>query len=301
MKFKRSKALPENSLEEEIIKKGKKDKQTKLYGTYIFRVFAEESSEYNKFTSKELSQKILEKFNTYIELSTIQSYIKLLKKQNNPKLLGDKREGYYFSKENGPIYISEENRLFDEDIVLLVDTIRRLGNYPTEEIEKIKNKLIEQCYETSTQDYLLGREVFNKNNDSNVKKHAYFISQLPKILEEKRPILYNRKVEMSNIEVKHSKFNIYAAIPSGGSYILVGCRPGQNRAFVLFSYSLEDIKVLYNETFEKEKLHIYPGVFFDEDKMSILKRENKDDFIFHTHKEKLEMIKKLKSKKSQNK
>ena len=38
-------------------------------------------------------------------------------------------------------------------------------------------------------------------------------------------------------------------------------------------------------------------MFFDEDKMSILKRENKDDFIFHTMQEKLEMIKHSKVRK----
>lgn len=298
MKFKRSKAIAENTFEEEIIKKGKKDKQTKLYGTYIFRIFAEESSEYNKFTSKQLSQKILEKFETYIELSTLQSYIKLLKEQDSPKLLGDSKGGYYFSKENGPIYISEENRLFDEDIVLLVDTIRTLKNYPSDEIERIKNSLIEQCCETITQEYLLGKDIVNSRNDSESKKHAYFIAQLPKIIEEQRPILFKAQVKNSNFEVKYIKFHIYAAIPSGSTYILVGCRPGQDRAVFIYSSSIKDFKVLYDETFNKEKLHLYPSVLIGENKIAILKKENKDDFIFHTHKERLEMIEKLKNKKN---
>lgn len=292
MRFEGNTAIPETHQEEELIVKGKKNKEVKLYSAYIYRVLLEESSVSNTFKVKELCKRILERFEVYIEISTIQDYIKSINSMKGLSIQGNPYNGYYLENQDGDIYLPFEYVLDDTELNMLIQNIKRSKNASIGAKKAIINKLKHLASDNL-------KELLNRNGHI-VKdvKHNHlkdlFAEDMIEVIAEQRPIMLQLKEPTGKKELAYIEFHTYAVLPYTDSYVLVGrFKDGKIARFISFG-SIKDYRVIENQKFTKVKVPIkYSAIFISDECLEILKTDHPNDFIFPTQQEILEAKRKL--------
>lgn len=284
MRFEGNIAIPENFEEEELIVKGKKNKEVKLYSAYIYKVLLEESSINNTFKVKELCKRILERFKVYIEISTIQDYIKSINIMEDVKLQGDPYYGYYMENQNGDMYVPFDFILDDTEINILIQILKnsRIATVGAKRniIEKLK------YYGSENLNYILEKNKHIVRDDKHNHLKDLFAEDMIEVMAEQRPIMIQLKEPKGIKELKYIEFHTYAVLPYTDSYVLVGrVKDGKIARFIAFG-TIKNYRVIENQKFTKVKVPIKLSTFFtSEGNLEILKNDHPNDFIFPTQQE----------------
>lgn len=284
MKFEGNIAIPENYEEEELIVKGKKNKEVKLYSAYIYRVLLEESSINNTFKVKELCKRILERFKVYIEISTIQDYIKSINIMEDVKLQGDPYNGYYMENQNGDVYLPFDYVLDDVEINILIQTIKTSRNASLGAKKGIIDKL--KYLASDNLKYVLNKNAHIVKDVKYNNLKDLFAEDMIEVMAEQRPIMIQFKEPKGMKKLKYIEFHTYAILPYTNSYVLVGrVKDGKIARFIAFG-EIKDYRVIENQKFTKVKVPIKLSTLFtSEGNLEILKADHPNDFIFPTQQE----------------
>ena len=106
------------------------------------------------------------------------------------------------------------------------------------------------------------------------------------IINQRRPIMLQRKHHNGKVDLNYRRFNIYAFIPFQNTYCIVGAPNGGKVANFLTLNQINKYYVLEDETFEKTPLTIRMSTIFTTDEvLETLKVEHPNDFIFPTKEE----------------
>lgn len=284
MRFEGNTAIPETQQEEELIVKGKKNKEVKLYSAYIYRVLLEESSVSNTFKVKELCKRILERFEVYIEISTIQDYIKSINSMKGLSIQGNPYNGYYLENQNGDVYLPFDYVLYDVEINILIQTIKASRNASLGAKKGIIDKL--KYLASDNLKYVLNKNAHIVKDVKYNNLKDLFAEDMIQVITEQRPIMLQLKEPKGTKELKYIEFHTYAVLPYKDSYLLVGrVKDGKIARFVSFE-SIKNYKVIENQKFTKVKVLIKLSmVFTTEENLEILKTDHPNDFIFPTQQE----------------
>ena len=285
----KNKIIPDTLEDEELLSLGKANKQIKFYSAYIYRTLLEEASQDNPLKVKDICLKIIEKFNVYIDITTIQDHIKDIRENNvmpDIEILGKPHSGYYIKSMDNSLFLSEDDRLEDYQIHYLVNIIRGSSKLIAKEKNLLINKLSSMCLDEDTQEYLLDKSIFNKNVDTHTARISSRLHyDLPEIISKQLVIEITEKSMMEGLQpLKPRKFYTYAILPRGESFILIGSYSLTGMARFVFINRIKDYRIL-DETFKKEKLVLKLSVFLSDEGIQILQKENKNDFIFPTESE----------------
>lgn len=279
MRFEGNTAIPETQQEEELIVKGKKNKEVKLYSAYIYRVLLEESSVSNTFKVKELCKRILERFKVYIEISTIQDYIKSIDTMNGLSIQGNPYNGYYLENQNGDMYVPFEYLLDDTEINMLIQTIKHSRIPSVGSKKSIINKL--KYFASDSLKQLLSKQKHITKEEKHNHLKDLFSEDMIDVVTEQRPIMLQLKKEH-----KYLEFHTYAVLSHLDTYILVGRYKDAKIARFISLGTIEDYRVIESKRFTKVKVPIKYSTFFTSDEcLEILKSDCPNDFIFPTQSE----------------
>ena len=293
MRFEGNTAIPETQQEDELIVKGKKNKEVKLYSAYIYRVLLEESSASNTFKVKELCKKLLERFEVYIEISTIQDYIKSINSMRGLSIQWNPYNGYYLENQNGDVYLPFDYVLNDVEINILIQTIKASRNASLGAKKGIIDKL--KYLASDNLKYVLNKNAHIVKDVKYNNLKDLFAEDMIQVITEQRPIMLQLKEPKGTKELKYIEFHTYAVLAYKDSYLLVGrVKDGKIARFVLFE-NIKNYRVIENQKFKKVKVPIKLSmVFTTEENLEILKTDHPNDFIFPTQQELL-LYKKLHS------
>lgn len=294
MHFNLNNIIPDTEEDKTILTKGKTNKLTKFYSAYIYSIFLEHSCHDEPLTTKSICLKIIKKFKTYIDITTIQSYIKEMKTNNalpDIEIIGNPNNGYYLKSKTEALYLNEEDRLDDYQIHHLINKVINSRNLSYGEKSSIIYKLSSMCIDQDTKEFLQERKPLKKTkNTQNARLIARLYDDLPYIIKNNLVIEIKHNIispnKKSNEKFILKKFYIYTAIPLDESFLILGTYDiTQGNSTFLHLLRFDDYKIL-QETFEKIPLKLkFPSLFLTNEIIEILKKENPNDFIFPTDKE----------------
>ena len=130
-------------VDKDIVISGKKGKPSQLYSLYIFRVLTEDADSSYPLKCTEIIDRIAERFNVVIDLSTIQRYINNFKQSLTDYVLeGDAYDGYYLRPtEDAAIVIPAYARIDTTEVNVLVQMVRSVDYLNEDEKKNIINFL----------------------------------------------------------------------------------------------------------------------------------------------------------------
>ena len=270
MVFEKNKPIAETTEEEEILSQtGKKDKNVRMYGFYIYSILLKESNENRRFTCKKLAQRVLDRYKIKICLSTIQNTINNLQQSGScDELCGDAYHGYYF--EDNDKYIPNELALDDIEINMIGQAIHNATIIPFSAKKSIVNKL-----------KIMGSEdlkTFFDNNLSIPKEekqnglYNLFAEDMIKVMNEHRPIILKLKNQDRTFE-----FNTYNVLSNDKTYKLVGAEKDSDRAKIINFNQIEFYEIREKKTFWKKQIKV--DNTFDESTLIELKTMSPGIFI----------------------
>lgn len=287
MHFDGNKIIPDTFEDEEILSVGKSNKKVKFYSAYIYRTLLEESNQDNPLKVKDICLKIIEKFNVYIDITTIQDHIKDIKENNvmpDIEILGKPHIGYYIKPMDNSLYLSEDDRLEDYQIHYLVNIVRGSTNLDADKKNTLIEKLSLMCLNKDAKDFLLDKSILNKETDKHTAiVNARLYDELPEIISKQLVIEITEKTMNTDLNLQPTRFYTYAMLPKGESFKLIGYSSLTGNTRVILPHRICDYKVL-DETFEKTKLNLRTSLFITSEDIKLLQKENRNDFIFPTKK-----------------
>lgn len=278
--------IVENVYDDQDTPKGKKDRFTKFYSIYVYKVLTEDASKDEPLKVLDILEIIKEKFKVILSKDTIQEYIRLFKIHLLPNytLEGNPYDGYYLTSDNEDILVPGEFRLDDIEINILIQMLRksRLAS------DGAKKNIIEKLsYSAGSElkEFLNKHSYFSKDINFNIQKNL-FAEDMIEIINQRRPIMLQRKLSNGKVNSTFRRFNIYAFIPFQDTYCIVGAPNCGNVANFLTLNQINKYYVLEDETFDKTPLHIRMSTMFTTDEvLETLKTEHPNDFIFPTKEE----------------
>ncbi len=283
----------------DIVISGKKGKPSQLYSLYIFRVLTEDANYFNPLKCTEIIDKITERFNVVIDLSTIQRYINTFKQSLTDYVLeGDAYDGYYLNPtEDAAIVIPAEERLDSYYVNLLVQTIRGLDYVKEFDKEKILMSL-SYMGDKDLQKYIRSMQLsFPRDQQfrgmgkrwsilGQRELQSYILENLPEIVSQQLIVLITAKEQLKHkifITHENKEMCIYFTMPIGtGAMYLVGRLNDDNK---LVSIRIDDIKDfnILDKTFERKPIRVYCRDFYLEGDIREYFEAQKDTiFIFPT-------------------
>ena len=282
MHFEKNTIIPDSFEDEELLSISKENKQEKPYSAYIYRTLLEEANQTNPLKVKDICLKIIEKFNVYINITTIQDHIKDIREKNvmpDIEIYGKPHRGYYIKYKNGDVFLSKKDLLDDIEINVLIQSIRRsrIASATAKKsiVEKLKNLLLDE----ETKSFIEKHGSVEKDRKHNINLDL-FAEDMVDVITNCRPIM----LKFKNQE-EYKEFNTYALIPSSDNYLLVGCYNNSKLSQLIPISNITDYYVITDESFEKTPLRIRMGIMFDEQRINFLKSEYAKDFIFPSDKD----------------
>lgn len=266
----------------------------RLLGIYVRDILINASKE-EPITIKEILNILEEDYEIYVDKTTIQRYINEMKDgMPQYELMGD-RYGYYLKNNSGDLNIKYEDRLKDNELITIINSISNLNYINDNDKINILTKLTEQSDNEETKNLILDKYMPKTENFSEIANQIS--NDMPKILQN-HPILITIKNCRLN-EEKPYKFYVYNIIQRNGDLLLVGKSDFKVKVFyylenVVPASKITSYKLLEDESFEKKPIKIKWSMGFnilDKQERKILRKENPDTIILPDEKifEKIDM------------
>lgn len=292
MKFKNKKLnIIQDGCDAESVPSGKKNRFTKFYSIYVFKVLTEVANKENPLRVQDIVEIIKDRYKTVLSIDTVQDYIRNFK-NGFPEynLEGTAYEGYYLESKEPRLIVENENILTTGEITYLCELLSKSRTLTEEARFAIKEKL---CFNLNEdiQNYLLNRKLSkkDKNNVSlfvrNKDLDKFTLEEMPQVIDEQLQIdlcLHTDK----NDEPVYQRFYPYYIYLAGDSYFLVGCFENFDLARVFPISSILDYSVVEDKCFYKKPIKVrlrdFAGIYrkvWEEIKSD---SQFKEDFIFPT-------------------
>ena len=236
-----------------------------MYSLYIFRVLTEDADSSYPLKCTEIIDRIAERFNVVIDLSTIQRYINNFKQSLTDYVLeGDAYDGYYLRPtEDAAIVIPAYARIDTTEVNVLVQMVRSVDYLNEDEKKNIINFL--SCIgDKDLQSYVQKAKMTapNKEKWSGRGKRelkAYILRNMPEIIQYQkvvqitaREIVTYRRMEF----YRNKEMCIYASFPmEETSFYIVGRMLDNDEIVCIRVEDVQEFKIL-EKTFEKIKVRV---------------------------------------------
>lgn len=262
MKFKNKKLnIIQDGCDAESVPSGKKNRFTKFYSIYVFKVLTEVANKENPLRVQDVVEIIKDRYKTVLSIDTVQDYIRNFK-NGFPEynLEGTAYEGYYLESKEPRLIVENENILTTGEITYLCELLSKSKTLTEQERYAIKEKL---CFnlDESIQDFLLNRinTKKGKSNNSlfvrNKDLDKFTLEEMPQVIDEQLQIdlcLHTDK----NDEPIYKRFNPYYIYFTGASYFIVGCFENCNIAKAFYINQILDYSVVENKYFYKKPIKV---------------------------------------------